>query len=401
MPGIDYLNKLHPPALAAWYMDDGNLVKGKPNGQFQCELNTQGFGEGNEIITDWFNSHGYECYVCKTGIESINNKFYIRFTPRGAEAFLRTISPYVIKSFNYKLPKCFRSINKVDWLSGTPLTGLVETPITSIKKGNPYSENWRNVRYDIEVEDNHNFIANNILVHNSGIQKGCSIHQVKKPIFAIFAMIESNTNFEGQTRIWSEPSLIELALTHLLDQVPEIYVLPWEGGEITVDWTDSAEQLQSVIDLFNKEVERVETCDPWVKETFGIEGTGEGLVYYPVSSRHNSRDDFSNLGFKAKGDKHKVVKTKKAVQVDPEVAASMLAFVEMVCTEARLEQGVAEACGGEYIHKKIGPFVGWVASDIKKECEAELQAAGLKWKPTAKVITNYARSWYLKKIETT
>jgi hypothetical protein len=233
-----------------------------------------------------------------------------------------------------------------------------------------------------------------------GIQKGCAIHQVN-PVFAVFAIMETGVkNNEQLTKLITEPSLIKLALKNLLIQIPEIYVLPWEDGEITVDWTDSVEQLQSVVDLFNKEVERVESCDPWVKKTFGIEGTGEGLVYYPVSSRHNSRDDFSNLGFKAKGDKHKVVKTKKAVQVDPEVAASMLAFAEMVCTEARLEQGVTEACSGAYEQKCIGKFIGWVASDIHKECEAELQAAGLKWRSTAKVVVNYARSWYMKKIET-
>jgi len=234
-----------------------------------------------------------------------------------------------------------------------------------------------------------------------GIQKGCAIHQIKNKIFTVFAIVESSKESYRQTKFVVEPELISLALENLIDQIPEMYVLPWETEEVVVDWTDSVEQLESAVEVFNKEVERVGACDPWVKKTFGIEGVGEGLVYYPVSSDHKSRDDFSNLGFKAKGDKHKVVKTKKSVQVDPEVAASMLAFAEMVCTEARLEQGVAEACDGEYTQEKIGPFIGWVASDIKKECEAELQAAGLKWKPTAKVISNYARSWYLKKIETT
>lgn len=364
------------------------------------------FMMGSLLGDSSFNSYGH--FV--TGHSEKSQKDYLDFIQRLLKEIVSNVTSKLsgygssmtqISTVYYKLPECLRNISKINWVSQTPMSGLIETPIISIKKGNPYSENWRKARYDIEVEDNHNFIANGMLVHNSGIQKGCAIHKVDKPIFAVFAMIESDTEFEGQTRIWTEPSVISLALSFLLDQVPEMHILPWETEEMTVDWTDSTEKLQSVVDVLNKEVERVEACDPWVKKTFGIEGVGEGLVYYPVSSRHNSRDDFSNLGFKAKGDKHRVVKTKKAVQVDPEVAASMLAFADLVCTEARLEQGVTEACNGEYSQKKIGPFIGWVASDIRKECEAELQAAGLKWKPTAKVVTNYARSWYLKKIETT
>lgn len=32
----------------------------------------------------------------------------------------------------------------------------------------------------------------------------------------------------------------------------------------------------------NRLVEAVDTEDPWVKETFGVSGTGEGIVWYPV-----------------------------------------------------------------------------------------------------------------------
>jgi hypothetical protein len=36
------------------------------------------------------------------------------------------------------------------------------------------------------------------------------------------------------------------------------------------------------VDEMNKLVEAVDTEDPWVKETFGVTGTGEGVVWYPV-----------------------------------------------------------------------------------------------------------------------
>jgi hypothetical protein len=36
------------------------------------------------------------------------------------------------------------------------------------------------------------------------------------------------------------------------------------------------------VDEMNRLVEAVDTEDPWVKETFGVTGTGEGVVWYPV-----------------------------------------------------------------------------------------------------------------------
>lgn len=229
-----------------------------------------------------------------------------------------------------------------------------------------------------------------------GIQKGCAIHKIAKPIFAIFAVITTNAE---ETNFISEPDEITSALADLLDQIPEMYVLPWETEKITVDWANSVEQLQSVADLFNKEVERVENCDPWVKKTFGIEGTGEGLVYYPVSKRHVSRDDFSNLAFKAKGEKHKVVKAKKSVQVDPEEAASAKAFTELVVTEARLEQGLAEACNNQVEKKNLGKFIGWICKDVQKECQDELEASSLNWKLVVRAVSTKAREWFLLKFE--
>jgi hypothetical protein len=36
------------------------------------------------------------------------------------------------------------------------------------------------------------------------------------------------------------------------------------------------------VDEMNRLVEAVDTEDPWVRETFGVTGTGEGVVWYPV-----------------------------------------------------------------------------------------------------------------------
>lgn len=229
-----------------------------------------------------------------------------------------------------------------------------------------------------------------------GIQKGTAINNIEKKILAIFSVMIVVDKQELPIFI-SDPATILM----FLPTVPDTYVLPFLDEGITIDFSKSADELQETVTLINERVDAVEKCDPWVKETFGAEGIGEGIVYYPVSSVHAGRESFSNLSFKAKGEKHKVVKQKKAVQVDPETAASVAEFAELVLTDARLEQGVTEGCGGEYDTKKIGPFIGWVTKDVNKECQSELEASGLTWKQVSKAVSAKARTWYMHKIETT
>jgi hypothetical protein len=73
----------------------------------------------------------------------------------------------------YKILPIFRSVTPL-WdqaCVGDDTRGdLAETEITSITDA--YAQGNRSkLRYDIEVADNHNFFANGVLVHNSGIQR--------------------------------------------------------------------------------------------------------------------------------------------------------------------------------------------------------------------------------------
>ena len=235
-----------------------------------------------------------------------------------------------------------------------------------------------------------------------GIQKGTALNGIDKKIFALFGLMivveDSPPPAEPELPIFiGQP----VGIGSLAPEVPDTYVLPFHGEQIVIDYSKSADELQETADLLSKAVDDVEACDPWVKKTFGVEGIGEGIVYYPQSPAHLGRESFSALSFKAMGEKHKVVKQKKAVQVNPETVASIAEFVELVLTDARLEQGVTEACGGEYEIKKIGPFIGWTAKDVNKECQAELEASGLTWKQVSKAVSTKARTWYMHKIETT
>lgn len=224
-----------------------------------------------------------------------------------------------------------------------------------------------------------------------GIMKGTAINQIQKKAFVVFAVVFGNAETGGMV---VSPDTI----ANLVGPNPDIYILPWYGETITADFENRA-QLQGVVDQLNKVVEEVEPCDPWVKKVFGIEGTAEGVVYYPSENEDIPRKRFSDLAFKAKGEKHKVVKTRESVQIDPEVAASTEEFVTMFVTEARLEQGVT-ATGGTFDLKNMGNFLKWFGQDVLKESVAELEAAELTWDQVNKAVQTKARNWYMEKAKT-
>lgn len=216
----------------------------------------------------------------------------------------------------------------------------------------------------------------------SGIMKGTSINKINKKIFVVFA-IDDTENFI------TDPEIIKSILK---DPPEDVYILPWHGDPLIIDFHNIG-KLRVVLDKINDEVQNMEQCDPWVKQTFNIEGGGEGFVYYPDSTE---RQFIRSMIFKAKGKNHRVVHTKESVQIDPEMAQSIGEFVDLFVTEPRLEQGIA-AIGGSFEMKNIGNFIKWMNLDIIKESAAELEASGLTWEQVQKDVTNAVKVWFINK----
>jgi hypothetical protein len=219
-----------------------------------------------------------------------------------------------------------------------------------------------------------------------GIMKGVAINKIPNKIFAIFAAqpISSETNECTDTMI-VDPVL----LRSLIENIPNTHVIPWETDEIAVKWHETSEE------LINEFVAKIDTCDPWVKRVFDIEGTGEGLVFYPIS--HPGRKFFSDLAFKAKGEGHVIVAKTKPAQVDPTVASNVDMFATMTVTKARCEQGVRAINNGELVFdpSKIGEFLKWMNIDIAKETVAEQEVAKLDHKLVGRAVQQKARQWFL------
>ena len=223
-----------------------------------------------------------------------------------------------------------------------------------------------------------------------GVEKGMAISEAAGKVFAVFAVREGE-------RVIYEPALLrDLVLGEGAPQ--DLFVLPWEGDEIVVDYGSPA-LLEAVATALSGRVEAVEREDPWVKQTFGISGLGEGLVFYPVAVDDTAPrvdpESLAALMFKAKGLKHRTAGTRTAVQVKAEVVGSVAEFVALMVGEARLQQGLAAVCGGAFDAKHTGKFLAWVAADVRKESVAELEAASLTWAQVEKPVQMRAREWFL------
>ena len=243
----------------------------------------------------------------------------------------------------------------------------------------------------------------------SNIQKGVAVAQIGRKVLAVFAIQYGGVGTQPKLEIRPEK------IRDILPKHDDIFVLPYHGEAITLDFGDS-HQLKAASANINKMVEEVEAVDPWVKDTFGIAGVGEGLVMYPETNDLVNREGYTELMFKAKGEKHRVVKSKKAVQIDPEVARNIEEFVNLFVTEARLQQAVnevhptlrsngdvlqsvTEACDKGLDIRKMGQFLKWISLDIQKESSAELTASNLTWKEVNKPISNAARQWYVELVK--
>jgi len=227
-----------------------------------------------------------------------------------------------------------------------------------------------------------------------GIQKRTAVSRVERNVFAVFAM-QLGDPARDTVRIVVEPE----RLRALLPEHPDVFVLPWHGEPVELDFTDP-ERLRSGAERIDAMVAEVEATDPWVAEVFGLRGLGEGVVLYPVEgvtfdAEHGTdRDRYVDLMFKAKGEEHRVNRQKRAAQIEPEVARSVEEFVGLMVTPARLEQGLVQVLGGRMDLRRMGELLQWVGQDVHKESATELAAAGLEWKQVAKAVSQAAQRWY-------
>lgn len=244
------------------------------------------------------------------------------------------------------------------------------------------------------VKDNANpaFPGLNIAVYGEwfgpGIQKG--FEKVPQKMFYIFAIV----NLEDDT-IYLEPEEIQ----DFVDEhsIPGI-VLPWfYENDLPLNVLDS-DSTNDIIDCINEDVEKIGELDPYIKEIYGVEVKGEGLVIFNRDSYF--RED-PILMFKAKCEEHRVSKTKKAMQVDVEKHNKATTLAMSLVAKPRLDQGFELMLQEipEPDMKDIPWFLKWVAGDVQKECQLEMSENSFEWKDIAKGVNAVAVNYYKNRVQ--
>jgi hypothetical protein len=257
---------------------------------------------------------------------------------------------------------------------------------TWVRKNDNFFYNWRD----------HNPITIYGEWAGPGIMAGTAANFLKDKLFFPYAVLYGDlSDKKSESFLITDPKFIR-SYVH-----PDIQPIDWVTEDIDIDFYD-IDDSDEIIEKINKLVGDVQKQDPWFKEIFGVEGPGEGLVFYPIPQNNKPPKFHSTVQwmFKAKTKEHRL-HPGKSVQTTPPTVINAGAFVDMFLTDTRLEQAAREVNRGQlsFETKLLGPFLAWIMADIRKECGVELALSGLTWREIAPGIQELARQWYEYKIK--
>jgi len=166
----EYLKALTPLALAVWYMDDGCFtVRSKGlqartaggSGRIEICLDAMSAGSRERLI-----SHLRDVYALdvKLTTRGARRQAVLQFSTSATVKFQELVAPYMSPAMEYKLLPRFRSQCTVTPEFVEPEQRPVPATVLDIHvKPRTRSMN----RFDIEVEGNHNYFVDGVMVHNS------------------------------------------------------------------------------------------------------------------------------------------------------------------------------------------------------------------------------------------
>ncbi|MDQ3165301.1 MAG: recombinase RecA [Actinomycetota bacterium] len=166
----EYFKALTPLALAIWYLDDGSftvrsrgLQQRTQGGSDRIEICVEAMSAGTRArLRDYLcDVHGIETRLHMRGRAA---KAVLTFTTQSSARFQQIVAPYVHPSMSYKLLPRFQGQFDVEAQFVEPTQRLVAGDVLDVHV-KPPTRSMR--RFDIEVEGNHNYFADGVMVHNS------------------------------------------------------------------------------------------------------------------------------------------------------------------------------------------------------------------------------------------
>ncbi|MGB8646816.1 MAG: DNA polymerase III subunit gamma/tau [Anaerolineae bacterium] len=196
-----YLDRLTPLGLALWYLDDGSLITQKnpytrkdgtvtsyPNSRSTLATYSSSLEEAH-IILQWLE----EKWDIEGGIAATAKGPVIWLTLAGTEQLHEIIAPYVPPSMAYKLLPRYHNRFCPPTDAGIP-SGLAVSVVRRIERVTPPE-----YVYNIEVANNHNYFARDILVANCHMLSNAAFNALLKtleepPPHVIFVLATTEPN---------------------------------------------------------------------------------------------------------------------------------------------------------------------------------------------------------------
>lgn len=166
----DYLKALTPLALAIWYLDDGTFTlrsKGVQErtrgGTGRIEICVEAMSQGSrERLASYLrDTHDLDVKLIRRGR---HQNAFLMFTTAATAKFQEIVAPYVPASMEYKLLPRFRGRCTVEPRFVAAELHPVPAEVLDIHV-KPPTRSMR--RFDIEVEGNHCYFVDGVMVHNS------------------------------------------------------------------------------------------------------------------------------------------------------------------------------------------------------------------------------------------
>ena len=162
------LKDIGPLGLAIWFMDDGSRC------YTNYYLHTESFClDSQKLFVQFFKEKYNLCPSIRSYEKGGKKYYYLSFNTADSRIFERIISPFIHPCLQYKLIDCKAVKSPYTSNSKEVLYGVSQIKGVSIEKSkSPFV-------YNIEVEDNHNYlVGNNKLVSNCHHLSASSLQQI-------------------------------------------------------------------------------------------------------------------------------------------------------------------------------------------------------------------------------
>jgi recombination protein RecA len=168
--GDDYLKSLSPLSLALWYMDDASFIvrslgkqtrSGGVTGRATICVEAMEPATRQRLAAYLADTWGIRSKLVSSGAAG---KAVVVFPSAETTKLHALIAPFVHPSMEYKLLPQFRGRFAVEPVFVPMRYELVALPVTDVHS-KPPTRSMR--RFDIEVEDSHNYLVDGVVVHNS------------------------------------------------------------------------------------------------------------------------------------------------------------------------------------------------------------------------------------------